>query len=64
MIYWENFLREAVQQFGSSTIAVSIDVKKEFLKGNIVYVKRWNQSTGINPVDYAKIIENEGAGKY
>jgi len=29
----KNFLREAVQQFGSSTIAVSIDVKKEFLKG-------------------------------
>ena len=59
----KNFLREAVQQFGSSTIAVSIDVKKEFLKGNIVYVKGGTQSTGINPVDYAKKIEDEGAGE-
>src|SRR5665811_2594531 len=32
----KDFLSEAVRQFGSSTIAVSIDVKKEFLKGNIV----------------------------
>jgi cyclase len=59
----KNFLKEAVNQFGSSTIAVSIDVKKEFLKGNIVYVKGGTQSTGLNPVDYAKEIENAGAGE-
>lgn len=59
----KNFLKEAVHQFGSSTIAVSIDVKKEFLKGNIVYVKGGTQSTGLNPVDYAKEIENAGAGE-
>lgn len=59
----ENFLKEAVSQFGSSTIAVSIDVKKEFLRGNMVYIKGGSQSTGINPVDYAKRIEGEGAGE-
>lgn len=59
----KNFLKEAVQQFGSSTIAVSIDVKKEFLRGNIVYVKGGTQSTGLNPVDYAREIENAGAGE-
>ncbi len=59
----KNFLKEAVNQFGSSTIAVSIDVKKEFFKGNIVYVKGGTQSTGLNPVDYAKEIENTGAGE-
>jgi imidazole glycerol-phosphate synthase subunit HisF len=59
----KDFLREAVSQFGSSTIAVSIDVKKEFIKGNIVYIKGGAQSTGINPVDYAKRIESEGAGE-
>lgn len=59
----KNFLKEAVQQFGSSTIAVSIDVKNEFLKGNIVYVKGGTQSTGLNPVDYAREIENAGAGE-
>jgi imidazole glycerol-phosphate synthase subunit HisF len=58
-----NFLAEAVHQFGSSTIAVSIDARKEFLKGNIVYVKGGTLSTGITPVEYAKKIENEGAGE-
>lgn len=57
------FLKEAVSQFGSSTIAVSIDVKKEFLRGNMVYIKGGSQSTGINPVDYARRIEGEGAGE-
>jgi cyclase len=59
----KDFLAEAVRQFGSSTIAVSIDVKKEFLKGNVVYVKDGTQSTGLNPVEYAKRIEDEGAGE-
>jgi len=58
-----DFLSEAVHQFGSSTVAVSIDVKKEILKGNIVYIKGGTQSTGLNPVDYAKRIESEGAGE-
>jgi imidazole glycerol-phosphate synthase subunit HisF len=59
----KDFLAESVRQFGSSTIAVSIDVKKEFLKGNIVYIKDGTQSTGLDPVVYAKRIENEGAGE-
>lgn len=57
------FLEEAVRQFGSSTIAVSIDVKKEFLKGNVVYIKGGTQSIGIGPVEYARRMENEGAGE-
>lgn len=59
----KNFIKEAVHQFGSSTVAVSIDVKKEFLRGYNVYVKGGTQSTGINPVNYAKEIENQGAGE-
>lgn len=59
----KNFINEAVQQFGSSTIAVSIDVKKEFLRGNTVYIKGGTQSTGKNPVEYAREIESEGAGE-
>jgi imidazole glycerol-phosphate synthase subunit HisF len=58
-----NFIKEAVHQFGSSTIAVSIDVKKEFLKGNTVYIKGGSQSTGKTPVEYVKEIENYGAGE-
>jgi cyclase len=59
----KDFLREAVREFGSSTIAVSIDVKKEFLKGNVVYINGGTRSTGANPVEYAKRIEGDGAGE-
>ena len=59
----KDFLAEAVQQFGSSTIAVSIDVKREFLKGNVVYIKGGTQSTGLTPVVYARRIEDAGAGE-
>jgi cyclase len=59
----KEFLAEAVHQFGSSTIAVSIDVKREFLKGNVVYVKGGTQSTGLTPVVYARRIEDAGAGE-
>jgi cyclase len=59
----KNFVREAVNQFGSSTIVVSIDIKKDFLRGNKVYIKGGSQNTGRNPVDYAREIENDGAGE-
>lgn len=59
----EKFLEEAVHQFGSSTIAVSIDVKKEFFKGNVVYINGGTRSTGMAPVEYARRIENNGAGE-
>lgn len=59
----KNFVKQAVDQFGSSTIVVSIDVKKELFRGNTVYIKGGTQSTGKNPVDYAREIEDEGAGE-
>jgi len=59
----KNFLREAVRNFGSSTIVVSIDVKKDFLRGNLVYVNGGTHNTGKNPVEYSKEIESEGAGE-
>jgi cyclase len=59
----KEFVKEAVSQFGSSTIAVSIDVKTEFLKGYVVYIKGGTVSTGKNPSEYAKQIENDGAGE-
>ena len=59
----KNLVKQAADQFGSSTIVVSIDVKKDFLRGNTVYIKGGTQSTGKNPVEYAREIENEGAGE-
>ena len=59
----KRFIQEAVRHFGSSTIVVSIDVKKDFLRGKTVYVKGGTLNTNKSPVEYSKEIENEGAGE-
>jgi len=59
----KSFIREAVDHFGSSTIVVSIDVKKGFLERNTVYIKGGTQNTGKNPVEYAREMENMGIGE-
>jgi cyclase len=59
----KGFVSEAAKRFGSSTIVVSIDVKKDFFRGYQVYIKGGTASTGKNPVEYAKMAENEGAGE-
>jgi cyclase len=59
----KDFVKEAVKHFGSSTIAVSIDVKRELFKGNMVYVKSGTMRTGKTPVEWAKEMESQGAGE-
>lgn len=59
----KNLLKEAANYFGSSTIVVSIDYRKDFLRGYNVYINGGRQSTGINPVEYAIRAESEGAGE-
>ena len=59
----KDLVKEAVMHFGSSTIAVSIDVRKEFLRGNIVYIKGGTTGTGKTPVEWAKEMESQGAGE-
>jgi imidazole glycerol-phosphate synthase subunit HisF len=58
-----DFIEEAVNEFGSSTIVVSIDVKKTMLSGKKVFVKSGSKKTKFDPVDYAKKIEQLGAGE-
>lgn len=57
------FIKEAADRFGSSTIVVSIDIKKGFFDGNTVYIRGGSKNTGKNPVEYAKEMEDEGAGE-
>jgi cyclase len=59
----KNFIREAAARFGSSTIVVSIDVKKRFIDGYTVCVNGGRQDTGKKPVEYAKEMEEQGAGE-
>jgi cyclase len=56
-------INEGAKHVGSQSIIVSIDVRKNFFGRYKVYVNNGNQSTGMDPVDFAKQMENEGAGE-
>jgi cyclase len=56
-------VKEASKKFGSSTIVVSIDVKKTIFSGNKVYIKSGTKSTGMDPVRFAREMESLGAGE-
>ncbi|OFY65944.1 MAG: imidazole glycerol phosphate synthase subunit HisF, partial [Bacteroidetes bacterium RBG_13_43_22] len=59
----KDFIAEAVNRFGSSTIVVSVDVKKKFTGRYSVYVNGGRSDTGKNPAEYAIEMENKGAGE-
>jgi len=57
------FIRAAVETFGSSTIVVCMDVKKNILGKEQTWIVSGSKSTGIAAVDYAKLMEEKGAGE-
>jgi cyclase len=59
----KDLIKNAAEKFGSSTIVVSIDAKKGFLTGYATFIKSGKQTTKKNPVDFAKYIEDQGAGE-
>lgn len=58
-----DFIKEASDVFGSSTIVVCIDVKKKFLKGVRTWTLGGSKSTEYSPVEFAKLMERNGAGE-
>ena len=58
-----NFIKEASDEFGSSTITVSVDVKKTMFKGKRVHIFGGTKRTNLNPLDYCKAVEEKGAGE-
>lgn len=54
---------EAAKKFGSSTIVVSIDVKKGFLSRSSVYTLSSTKNTNKKPLEFAKYMEDQGAGE-
>jgi cyclase len=59
----DGLVRNAAEHFGSSTIVVSIDVKKKFLGKKQVYTRAGTKATGLDPVTFAQKMEAEGAGE-
>jgi cyclase len=58
-----NFIKEASNTFGSSTISVCIDVKKNLFGKQKVYSLNGKKSWDYTPVHFAKLMEEMGAGE-
>ena len=58
-----DFIREASDVYGSSTIVVSIDVKKSFLGKYEVYTHGGKVNTKLDPVKFAIQMAEAGAGE-
>lgn len=58
-----HLIKEASNYFGSSTIVVSIDVKKSILGKYSVYINGGEEKTQLDPVTWAKKVEELGAGE-
>lgn len=58
-----NLIQEAAAIFGSSTIVVSIDYKKNLFGQTMVYSNGGKKSTKKNPIAYAIEMEELGAGE-
>jgi imidazole glycerol-phosphate synthase subunit HisF len=59
----KTLIKESVRHFGSSSVVVSIDVKRDWLGRYRVFVKNGSKNTGIDPLMYAKEMEDIGAGE-
>jgi cyclase len=58
-----DFIAQAADAFGSSTIAVCIDFKSKFLGKMQTWTNGGTKGTGLNPIDFAKAMEQKGAGE-
>jgi cyclase len=58
-----DFIKEASDTFGSSTIVVCIDVKKKLFSGLQTWILNGSKSTKFSPIDFAKLMQEKGAGE-
>jgi len=58
-----DFVLEAASTFGSSTIAVCIDVKKPLFSDVKVYSKNGSTKSRYSPIAFARLMEEKGAGE-
>ena len=58
-----DFIKKASEEFGTSTIVVSIDVKKKFFGKKQVYTMGGTKPTGLNPIEFAQLMQKKGAGE-
>jgi len=61
--YNSQLIKECSRKFGSSSTVVSVDVKKDFLGRDRVFVRNGKKNTGIHPISFSKAMEECGAGE-
>lgn len=54
---------EIAEQVGGQSVVVVLDVKKKFLGGYRLHTRNGTADTKINPVDFAREVQNLGAGE-
>jgi len=57
------FVKEAATHFGSSTIIVAVDVKRNGRGEEKVYIRNGQVELNMSPVDYVRSMEDVGAGE-
>lgn len=57
------FVKEASDEFGSSTVTVSIDVKKNLFGKELTYICSGSKATKYDPVGFSNLMEEMGAGE-
>ena len=57
------FVRRAADAFGSSSVAVCLDVKKDLLGRARTWTHGGSRSTGLTPEEQARTAEEQGAGE-
>ena len=59
----KNFIKELVNEFGSSSVIVSLDIKKNIFGTYKIYHNCGTIKSDLNLVDYLKYVENQGVGE-
>ena len=57
------FIKEAANEFGSSTIVISMDIKKKRFGKQQLYTHSGGRASAYDPVVFAKLAEENGAGE-
>jgi cyclase len=58
-----NFIKESSIKFGSQCIVIAIDAKRVGSKKWEIFTHGGREATGIDAIEYAKIVEKNGAGE-
>jgi imidazole glycerol-phosphate synthase subunit HisF len=58
-----DFIRQAADRFGSQSIVVSIDARKKMFNRYETYTLGGRKGSGHSPVDFARMMEQFGAGE-